>query len=1392
MSKITHDSRDNILSLDLHVTNLIEELVLSFLSMLKYYATKTRLTPKDPKLYINIFHYLLFSYKGNNYCMTSKVLEFLNNNIGFKISQKSTLGNSAWMPFFDLLMSPIIWSQFNYDIQAVRMQIICGYMANNMTDTTLTPLPINNILYYMQDINESILKLCHKSEILEPIFKIYTHILQNSKDVVSFEIFYEYFMINNNETLDILAIKCFEQIILKGKIREKELPLASRLIKKFMQLKSDCGVKRTIDFIIELLKNSSPSITVAENTIIGWFCSLLMNLSLSEEILFYLVDNIFLLISNSKTDSGFTNKWLTKIILWSLLLCQKMSLSHRQLLVSRFLKIIEENSSLILHMISIDYLEILLNVPFWNGIHTSLFNILRQYVKDNDVSSSQSQDLQIIPYPSLAFGKIDDIFKATTIVQQISAIHLKIYIKHSRPFEFLISPIFYSEVLGANSLFLSFWHIKLTIINIYLRHFYSLNNDKLRKNKEAIELEICIRLIEIAAFIILELASHNLENITDQQIDLLEDCINLLSLAICKHLTFSQQHLHIPLLIVLRFINFGGPKIIASFCSFVEKMLNLCNPTLFHICATISILYKKHQNPKNDQTCNYTLFVLVQKILDKYTNIFHNAGIGLLTPGSQLNHTSCDINNIVVGNNGGCVYFNKKVWNQIIVRAEEHPLMICWLSSPSVLCEQIRPFTSNLLAEFIGCLEQETLRFFHNDEVRDLTTIYYSRLYSSVFMNFSDTIMFWKLYSTDIYEVLVDSKSDKFKKNFFLHNFYHPSIDNFIFPYNTRGVFKDFRFFKKYCCVAEYYLNYQSTEKFLSFDSTYMKFEERCSLVYMGESFKGDLFIKNTTIYFLELINSPIYETDLFLHLNIKINIQDIRMIYYTPTLDACWSVEIFNKNGSSYLFNILNKNYLDFIVNLINTASSPILIFSHIMSISQILKSQMEWLDKTIDNFTYVLNLNTFYNHSFHSLSYPMLLPDLCCKNDENVFELPQIYFDLFKNYQPFLKFHDISNPSQLEHSSSAQDPIFSIIKLYEFIFSKETTKLIPAFVDKVFGKMSKKEMEKNISNNSVDVSLTELSFNSEKYPFNQTNDYKITVIHEQPFCILNIMAISVGMPFDAENNLPYYYIILVTDTHLYRYTLTQKRWWQQLSGFLSFTLDPSNYLLTLISKVSIIFPISKCSTDSKHLSTNFCILKQNTSLIVVLAGFGDTHLLVYDTHSLVAILEYHLDVITCVDIDTSGKVIVSGSKDGICCEWNIIEDYKKTSSASQISTKLKPNQLLLGHSDSIIDIKYIDENQSVFSYDTQNLLFIHCLKSGLLVKTLSFNQLICLSVDISVFQYLSHAFITCITSFEVHLVGMIIRRLLRYRQFLSMGRSVGKKILTNTFHLFIQLTIL
>ena len=92
-----------------------------------------------------------------------------------------------------------------------------------------------------------------------------------------------------------------------------------------------------------------------------------------------------------------------------------------------------------------------------------------------------------------------------------------------------------------------------------------------------------------------------------------------------------------------------------------------------------------------------------------------------------------------------------------------------------------------------------------------------------------------------------------------------------------------------------------------------------------------------------------------------------------------------------------------------------------------------------------------------------------------------------------------------------------------------------------------------------------------------------------------------------------------------------------------------------------------------------------------------------------------HHTDIITCLALDSTGYILVTGSRDTTCVIWNLSNTNEQESNAL-----LSPVLTLYGHTNEITSIAVSIELDLVVSGSLDGTCNIHTVEHGIYVRTI------------------------------------------------------------------------
>lgn len=1324
------------------VISILEAMYLASMSIIKAYLCLERTCYSNSEIFFDVFHYFLYLHNISAVVPTSKIIDGLFDNIGLTVKVSRGSKEINWQPFLDLLTCPIVWSDFSFDIQALRMQSICDYLAYCQENASLRQLPLDRMLCYLHRVASSTLPCLKKSQLFEPLFKIFTHILLTAKSFEPLKLFCEYFLANEDPNIDAMAVSVLTKLFkTKTEKHGSRLTLFTKvpfvvLIEKFMARNNVHVMQALCDFTICLIDNNMLTTIIPLNIFRCWFFKLLTHLHCCESSVYKLSDAIIKRLSKIKIDSSAVADQVIQVFVWSLLLFYRLPIKSRLLLFKKLIKICEKSPNFISRMVNLDYFEILMTVPIWRSIPCVVFSHLNS---ENSILCVKNEGVGHTHHCSYDFecSKIESRISANTIIEKIASVHLSFYLDHFKPFEFLMSPILTCELIGERALFLPCWIAKLRMLNIYLRHLSTFSPSKALQAREQKNVDLSVGVIEGAAFLLLEVASQDMGLLSDDQHDLLQDCILFLGLTITTHVSFSQQHHCLPLIIVLRLFNFASPVLISSFSDTLEKAIDLCTPTLFHICATLSVLHKIYYRFVEAPSLLLPLRILIEKILIKHCNLIRNAGIGSPLPTSPRgSYTENTLDTIHIKSEQGSIYFDKDAWQQILVRSEEHPLIICWLSNPSHRFEEMRCVLSTTFIEFRNFIKAE-LSSFNKKQPQSTVEEIVSNLNSSALKRLSTAQIRWNIYQLTSANALGANSTSPLTASTFLGAFYHPSLYSFYMPFDPKSYFSDYHSMMRHFVAAEYFQFKTPLTRSSNFQPI------SCRLLYLRERFAGDITLCDNTIYFSERINALPHHRDSIICVTVHMTHFDIVELYYSPGID-CFLLEFFMRNGTSCYFELSDKLSLDFVVNFVCSRWPKIKVCSYLSAISELIKAQMDWNAETLTSFDYLKRLNMLYNRSFHS-DFPIVFPKTNQISLEPTIVLPKNYISVFQNIEPMASMlgwqKDVSDSGNNERLF---DPCACLHELYAFFQSEELHSLIPSFVDAHFGQIFPNSpdrtspsvtssTESGISTQTLVSSKNEMSTSVSTDKWLLDKEFTFDLAKNKTIIDISLVALN-------EKGLPYYSLVVLTEYFVSRHIIRPNEGTYSFSGFLSYVMGMGSlakYTITQQYRINLVPGISNIVSKSQFIYTN-TLIAQNSACFVALAGFLDNSLAICTPQGALSLLHHHSDLVTSVDIEGEGQLVVSGSRDGVCCFWDLNnQDYRSGSELRRIISN--PVLNFYGHTDPIVSIKLNLDSQLVCSCDEGHLFLAHSLKTGLPVYRSDFSLHESSPIFFSTFDFLS-----------------------------------------------------
>jgi WD40 repeat protein len=120
---------------------------------------------------------------------------------------------------------------------------------------------------------------------------------------------------------------------------------------------------------------------------------------------------------------------------------------------------------------------------------------------------------------------------------------------------------------------------------------------------------------------------------------------------------------------------------------------------------------------------------------------------------------------------------------------------------------------------------------------------------------------------------------------------------------------------------------------------------------------------------------------------------------------------------------------------------------------------------------------------------------------------------------------------------------------------------------------------------------------------------------------------------------------------------------------------------------------------------------------------GHWDWSLRVYSLikSKIITSIVHHTDIITCLTLDSTGYILVTGSRDTTCVVWNLssLNDDQYTNE-QESNTLISPSIILYGHTDEITCVAVSIELDLVVSGSLDGTCNIHTVEHGIYIRTL------------------------------------------------------------------------
>jgi WD40 repeat protein len=104
-----------------------------------------------------------------------------------------------------------------------------------------------------------------------------------------------------------------------------------------------------------------------------------------------------------------------------------------------------------------------------------------------------------------------------------------------------------------------------------------------------------------------------------------------------------------------------------------------------------------------------------------------------------------------------------------------------------------------------------------------------------------------------------------------------------------------------------------------------------------------------------------------------------------------------------------------------------------------------------------------------------------------------------------------------------------------------------------------------------------------------------------------------------------------------------------------------------------------------------------------------------------------HHTDIITCLTLDSTGYILVTGSRDTTCVVWNLsLGDYRNLTNTNEQESNelLSPSITLYGHTAEIRSVSVSIELDLVVSGSLDGTCNIHTVEHGIYIRTLKPNN--------------------------------------------------------------------
>lgn len=146
-------------------------------------------------------------------------------------------------------------------------------------------------------------------------------------------------------------------------------------------------------------------------------------------------------------------------------------------------------------------------------------------------------------------------------------------------------------------------------------------------------------------------------------------------------------------------------------------------------------------------------------------------------------------------------------------------------------------------------------------------------------------------------------------------------------------------------------------------------------------------------------------------------------------------------------------------------------------------------------------------------------------------------------------------------------------------------------------------------------------------------------------------------------------------------------------------------------------------------EISGRSFILTHDSKLLIS-GGHWDNSLRVFSLakYRNIAQIFQHSSIITCLAIDYTGTLLVSGSMDTTVMVWKIIQEF-----GSSVNLDPSPMNILYGHIDCVMSVDISIEMDIIVSASLDATMNIHTIRNGHFVKSVSLrNEMNCVFNDL------------------------------------------------------------